>query len=134
MHFGGLDFHWECVLQMIKSSNEDVGPTTLVLVNGSPSKAMTREWEKVAKIIDGTPLRVIVITYTNDSSELIGLAQYGRFFEIPDAHQYGNSNLEQTEFLNNIFLEVINENIGTPVNKVCVVMCIILAMVAGLCN
>ena len=92
-----------------------MGPTTLVLVNGSPSELMTREWEKIVKITDSTPLRVIVITYTNDSAELVQLAQYGRFYSIPDGQ--GN-NLEQNEVLNNVFLEVISQNVGTPLNKV----------------
>jgi homoserine trans-succinylase len=111
--------------QLIKTSDESIGPATLVLVNGSPNKIMSREWDKIKKIIDNTPLRVIVITYanTNESSgggeQLVHLAQYGGFYKVPETTTTSaNLNLEQNEILNSIFLRIINENVGTPLNKV----------------
>lgn len=100
---------------MIKASDERTGPTTIILVNASPIKS--REWDKIKKVMDSTPIRVIVVTYANDSlggQQLIQLSQYGGIYKVPD----GNNDLEQNEILNNIFLRIINENIGTPLNKV----------------
>lgn len=106
-------------LQLIKASVESTGPTTLVLVSGSSSKIFHREWEKIKKLVDNTPLHVIVITYANmneslGGQELIKLSQYGGFYKVPDS----NNDVEQREILSNIFLGILNENVGTPLNKV----------------
>ncbi|XP_021963561.1 calcium-activated chloride channel regulator 1 [Folsomia candida] len=105
--------------KLIKASVESTGPTTLVLVSGSSSKIFHREWEKIKKLVDNTPLHVIVITYANmneslGGQELIKLSQYGGFYKVPDS----NNDVEQREILSNIFLGILNENVGTPLNKV----------------
>lgn len=110
-------------MQLIKSSSENVGPATLILVNGSPTKINNREWDRVMKFVENTPLRVIVITYEEDNlsdgtRQLMDLGRFGGVFKVTDQGSSGNHNLDQNEVLSNIFTQVISENLGTPLNKV----------------
>lgn len=110
-------------IQLIKSSSENVGPATLILVNGSPTKISNREWDRVRKIIENTPLRVIVITYEDDNQsdgakQLMELGRFGGVYKVIDQGTSGNHNLDQNEVLSNIFIQIISENLGTPLNKV----------------
>ncbi|CAL8101953.1 unnamed protein product [Orchesella dallaii] len=112
-------------VKLIKSSNENVGPATVILVNGSPTKINNREWEKVMKIVENTPLRVIVITYEDDgltdeddTKQLVTLGRFGGIYKVTDQGTSGNHNLDQNEILSNVFIQIISENLGTPLNKV----------------
>lgn len=112
--------------QLIKSSTEHVGPATIVLATASQSKVGTKERIKIMDMIKGAPLRILFITYANGDSEFRGeddlkmkqLAQYGQFYKVPDTALL-NHNVEQSEILNNIFLQISSETFGTPLNKVC---------------
>lgn len=62
---------------------------------------------------------MIVITYANmneslGGQQLLQLSQYGGFYKVPDT----NHDFEQRDILHNIFLGIINENVGTPLSKV----------------
>lgn len=75
------------------------------------------------KIVENTPLRVIVITYEDDSlsdgtKQLMDLGKFGGVFKVTDQGTSGNYNLDQNSVLSNIFIQIISENLGTPLNKV----------------
>lgn len=75
------------------------------------------------KIVENTPLRVIVITYEDDSlsegtRQLMELGRFGGLFKVTDQGTSGNHNLDQNEVLSNVFIQIISENLGTPLNMV----------------
>lgn len=109
-------------MQLLKASGESSSPATLVLLSGS-SKLSTKEWEKTNRILENNnnPLRVLVVSYDDSvkTGQFNELAKYGELIRISDSDLHSKSkNLEQSVTLNNIFLKLMNEQLGSPLHKV----------------
>lgn len=67
------------------------------------------------------PTRVIVVTYDDSvkSGNFAELVKHGELIRISDSDLHSKSrNLEQSVTLNNVFLKLINEQLGSPVHKI----------------
>jgi len=104
----------------LKASGESVNPATIILISGS-SKVNAKEWEKISKIIESNPLRVIVVSYEDSlkTTQFANLIKHGELIKVSDSDSHSKiRNLQQTEALNNVFMKIINEHLGSPVHKV----------------
>lgn len=93
-----------------------VGPTTLVLLNGSPPEELMQELGKVNELVGQKPIRLILITYAQDFETWTTLPPYAQLYRIPETQFL--SNLEQNHIMNDVFLQIVSDAISSPLIKV----------------